>query len=215
MSTKISVTRALATLTKIEGKIEKRIDQLNTVQIAKGTDDNRAIPGSLVSVADFEASAKADFQGLQDLLAVRDELKAKVVQSNAVTLVTVGNKEMTVAQAIEGKRTIVYKGLLLSKLKSQYNLAQKRLDKEVADFETKLEQARAPYISRDKAPDPEQIKTVEGPTRLMSTPSIVDPLGLADKIRNLETEIEDFKSNVDFVLSESNARTEVEIEGSI
>lgn len=215
MSTKISVTRALATLTKIEGKIEKRIDQLNTVQIAKGTDDNRAIPGSLVSVADFEASAKADFQGLQDLLAVRDELKAKVVQSNAVTLVTVGNKEMTVAQAIEGKRTIVYKELLLSKLKSQYNLAQKRLDKEVADFETKLEQARAPYISRDKAPDPEQIKTVEGPTRLMSTPSIVDPLGLADKIRNLETEIEDFKSNVDFVLSESNARTEVEIEGSI
>lgn len=215
MSTKISVTRALATLTKIEGKIEKRIDQLNTVQIAKGTDDNRAIPGSLVSVADFETSAKADFQGLQDLLAVRDELKAKVVQSNAVTLVTVGNKEMTVAQAIEGKRTIVYKELLLSKLKSQYNLAQKRLDKEVADFETKLEQARAPYISRDKAPDPEQIKTVEGPTRLMSTPSIVDPLGLADKIRNLETEIEDFKSNVDFVLSESNARTEVEIEGSI
>lgn len=215
MSTKISVTRALATLTKIEGKIEKRIDQLNTVQIAKGTDDNRAIPSSLVSVADFETSAKADFQGLQDLLAVRDELKAKVVQSNAVTLVTVGNKEMTVAQAIEGKRTIVYKELLLSKLKSQYNLAQKRLDKEVADFETKLEQARAPYISRDKAPDPEQIKTVEGPTRLMSTPSIVDPLGLADKIRNLETEIEDFKSNVDFVLSESNARTEVEIEGSI
>jgi hypothetical protein len=49
----------------------------------------------------------------------------------------------------------------------------------------------------------------------MSTPSIVDPLGLADVIRNLETEIEDFKSNVDFVLSESNARTEVEIEGSI
>lgn len=215
MSTKISVTRALATLTKVDGKIEKRIDQLNTVQIAKGTEDHRSIPGSLISIADFETSAKADFQGLKDLLAVRDELKAKVVQSNAVTLVTVGGKEMTVAQAIEGKRTVAYKELLLSKLKAQYNFAQNRLNKEVADFETKLEQARAPYISRDKAPDPEQIKTVEGPTRLMSTPSIVDPLGLADVIRNLEAEIEDFKSNVDFVLSESNARTEVEIEGSI
>lgn len=215
MSTKISVTRALATLTKIEGKIEKRVDQLNTVHIAKGIDDNRQIPGSLISVDAFEKAAKADYQGLQDLLKVRDELKAAVVQSNATTKVTVGNEEMTVAQAIERKRTIQYKELLLAKLKAQYNHAQARLNKENMEFEAKLEQARAPYIGRDKSPDAEQLKVVEGPTRMISTPSIVDPLGLADTIRSLEAEIEDFTSNVDFALSEINAKTEVEIEGSI
>lgn len=215
MATTISVTRALATLTKLENKIEKRISELNPVQIAKGTGEHRAIPGSLSSVEDFEKTAKSDFQGLQDLLDVRDELKGKVVQSNAVTLVTVGTKEMTVAQAIEGKRTIQYKELLLAKLKAQYNHAQARLNKETNEFEAKLEQARAPYIGRDKSPDPEQLKTVEGPTRLISTPTIVDPLNLADKIRSLEEEIEDFKSNVDFALSEINAKTEVTIEGTL
>lgn len=215
MSTKMSVTRALATLTKVEEKIQKRIEALNTIHIAKGTDANRQIPGSLQSVEDFEKSAQADFQGVQDLLAVRDDLKAKVVQSNAVTKVEIAGESMTVAQAIERKRTIVFKELLLGKLKSQYNHAQVRLNRDTQEFEAKLEAARAPYVQRDKAPDAAQLAVVEAPVRSMGTPSIVDPLGLADRIRSLEAEIEDFKSNVDFVLSESNARTEVEIEGSI
>lgn len=215
MSTKMSVTRALATLTKVEEKIQKRIEALNTIHIAKGTDANRQIPGSIQSVEDFEKSAQADFQGVQDLLAVRDDLKAKVVQSNAVTKVEIAGESMTVAQAIERKRTIVFKELLLGKLKSQYNHVQVRLNRDTQEFEAKLEAARAPYIQRDKAPDAAQLAVVEAPVRSMGTPSIVDPLGLADRIRSLEAEIEDFKSNVDFVLSESNARTEVEIEGSI
>lgn len=215
MSTKMSVTRALATLTKVEEKIQKRIEALNTIHIAKGTDANRQIPGSIQSVEDFEKSAQEDFQGVQDLLAVRDDLKAKVVQSNAVTKVEIAGESMTVAQAIERKRTIVFKELLLGKLKSQYNHAQVRLNRDTHEFEAKLEAARAPYVQRDKAPDAAQLAVVEAPVRSMGTPSIVDPLGLADRIRSLEAEIEDFKSNVDFVLSESNARTEVEIEGSI
>ena len=215
MSTKMSVTRALATLTNVEEKIQKRIEALNTIHIAKGTDANRQIPGSIQSVEDFEKSAQADFQGVQDLLAVRDDLKAKVVQSNAVTKVEIAGESMTVAQAIERKRTIVFKELLLGKLKSQYNHAQVRLNRDTQEFEAKLEAARAPYVQRDKAPDAAQLAVVEAPVRSMGTPSIVDPLGLADRIRSLEAEIEDFKSNVDFVLSESNARTEVEIEGSI
>lgn len=215
MTTKISVTRALATLTKVEDKIQKRIEALNTIHIAKGTDSNRQIPGSIQNVEDFENTAKADFQGVQDLLRVRDELKAKVVQSNAVTTVVIAGETITVAQAIERKRTIVFKELLLGKLKAQYNRARVRLNSDTQEFEQKLEAARAPYVQRDKAPDAAQLAVVEAPVRSMGTPSIVDPLGLADKIRELETEIEDFKSNVDFVLSEANAKTEVEIEGSI
>ena len=38
---------------------------------------------------------------------------------------------------------------------------------------------------------------------------IFDPLGLDDVIRELETMIEDFNANVDYVLSESNALTKI------
>ena len=40
---------------------------------------------------------------------------------------------------------------------------------------------------------------------------IFDPLGIDDLISDLETEIEDFSANVDFVLSESNALTQITV----
>lgn len=215
MSTKISVTRALASISKIEDKINKRIYNLDCIKVAKGTDNNCKIPGYIGSIDDFKKSVINDYQGLQDLLAVRDELKAKIVKSNAETIVKIGHVSMTVAEAIERKRTICFKQELLNKLCAQRASAQLLLAKEEKSLEDKLENARAPYIQRDKAPDAEQIKTVEAPIRMMNTPSVVDPLELASKIRSLEEEIEDFLSNVDFALSESNAKTEIEIEHSL
>lgn len=215
MSTKISVTRALASISKIEDKINKRICNLDCIKIAKGTENNCKIPGYIGSIEDFEKSVINDYKGLQDLLAVRDELKAKIVKSNAETIVKIGHVSMTVAEAIERKRTICFKQALLNKLCAQHTSAQLLLAKEEKSLEDKLENARAPYIQRDKAPDAEQIKTVEAPIRMMNTPSVVDPLELASKIRSLEEEIEDFLSNVDFALSESNAKTEIEIEHSL
>lgn len=215
MSTKISVTRALASISKIEDKINKRIYNLDCIKVAKGTDNNCKIPGYIGSIDDFKKSVINDYQGLQDLLAVRDELKAKIVKSNAETIVKIGHVSMTVAEAIERKRTICFKQELLNKLCAQRASAQLLLAKEEKSLEDKLENARAPYIQRDKAPDAEQIKTVEAPIRMMNTPSVVDPLELASKIRSLEKEIEDFLSNVDFALSESNAKTEIEIEHSL
>lgn len=215
MSTKLSITRALATIVKLEEKIAKRTAVLNPVHIAAGIDSQLAIPGSLVSVDRFREEAIKDFQGITDLMKVRDELKEKVVQSNAVTIVKIGNDSMTVAQAIERKRSIALKESLLNRLKTTYSNAQLRLNKANNEFEAKLDASRATYFGRDKAPTAEQVAVVENPVRLTHTPSLVDPLDLAAKISALEEEIDDFKSNVDFTLSESNARTEIEVEGSL
>lgn len=215
MSTKISITRALATLTKVEGKIESRIDKLVPTTIALGLEAQKVIPGSLVSVADFESSARADFQAVNDLILVRDKLKAAIIHSNATTTVKVGSEQMTVAEAIERKRSIQFEELLLSRLRLAYNQAQVALKKTTTDFEGKLEASRTSYFGRDKAPTKEQLEVVEKPVRDSNTPSIVDPIALADQIRKLEEKIEDFKSNVDYALSESNAKTEVDFEGSL
>lgn len=215
MSTKISITRALATLTKVEGKIQSRIDKLVPTTIALGLEAQKVIPGSLVSVADFENSARADFQAVNDLILVRDKLKAAIIHSNATTTVKVGSEQMTVAEAIERKRSIQFEELLLSRLRLAYNQAQTALKKTTTDFEGKLEASRTSYFGRDKAPTKEQLEVVEKPVRDSNTPSIVDPIDLADQIRKLEEKIEDFKSNVDYALSESNAKTEVDFEGSL
>uniref|UniRef100_A0AAU8GFW3 Tail fiber protein n=2 Tax=unclassified Seunavirus TaxID=2494210 RepID=A0AAU8GFW3_9CAUD len=219
MSTTMSITRALATLTKVESKIETRIGSLTPLQITAGLDigevKNKVIPGSIQSVDDYCSSTMQDFAGIGDLMAVRDEIKSKIIESNAVTTVKIGEKEMTVAQAIDMKRSIQYKELLLAKLKSAYNHSQQRMAVATREFEARLETARAGYVSRDKAPTSEQLAVIERPIRESMTPDIADPLHITKQIRDLETEIEDFKSNVDFALSESNAKTEIAIEGSL
>ena len=47
--------------------------------------------------------------------------------------------------------------------------------------------------------------------RLQNSYEVVDPLKIDELIAKLETEILDFKTNVDVALSESNALTMIEI----
>jgi len=41
--------------------------------------------------------------------------------------------------------------------------------------------------------------------------TVLDPLGLADKIESLSKAIEDFETQVDYSLSESNGRTTISV----
>ena len=58
------------------------------------------------TVQEFLDDAVSKLQSANDLINYRRALKSAVLQSNAVTKVTVADKEMTVAEAIEYKNSI-------------------------------------------------------------------------------------------------------------
>ncbi|QGZ16278.1 hypothetical protein Hena1_01040 [Erwinia phage Hena1] len=206
----ISITRALATLKSIDAKIVKQTERLDTVAVTDGQGDFRKLVGKLGTIADFSTKAETQIQSLTDMLNTRDALKAAIIQSNAVTKITIGGKEVTVAQAIEQKRSIVLRQNLLAKVKSQVNLGNALLVKRTAEFEGGLSVKLDTLLGRDRATKGEDVEGITKPLRERGEPSLLDPVGMVAYSEKLDTEIDDFLTEVDFALSESNARTEVE-----
>lgn len=208
--TQISITRALATLKSIDAKIEKQTDRLDTVAVTEGQGEFRKLVGKAGTLEDFSSRAVAQVQSLTDLLKTRDALKAAIIQSNAVTTVTIGGKTLTVAQAIEQKRSVTLRQTILAKAKSQVNLGNVLLNKRTNEFEAGLSTKLDALLGRDRATKGDDVEGITVPLRQRGEPSLLDPVGMSKFVEDLETEIDDFLTEVDFALSESNARTEIE-----
>ena len=121
---------------------------------------------------------------------------------------------MTVAEAIERKTSIQYDELLLDKMKNQYVAATSIVERENNRVDAQLDELIATLVGKDsqKKLSEDDQRNVEIPYRKANEYELVDPLNLNDKIKKLEAEIDDFKSNVDTALSISNATTFVEVD---
>ena len=207
---KISITQALNELKLYNEKILKAIEKVNLVGYAKKSFDKIGV----LTKDEFSANCKADYQSLTDIIANRNYIKSAIVKSNAVTEVKIGEKAMTVAEAIERKASIQYDELLLDKMKAQYAAATSNVERENKRVDAKVDELIATLVGKDsqKKLSEDDQRNVEIPYRKANEYELVDPLNLNDKIKKLEAEIDDFKSNVDTALSISNATTFVEVD---
>jgi len=209
---KMSITRALATLKSLDAKLLKQTERLDLVAVTEGQGTYLKLTGKTVTATDFATKAQSQLQSITDMLTMRDLLKAGIIQSNAVTLVTIGGKETTVAQAIEQKRSVVLRQGLLAKMKALYNMGMIQFSKRSSEFDAALSSKLDTLLGRDRATKGDEVEGIAVPLRQRGEPALYDPTGLAAVIEALETEIDDFLTEVDFALSESNARTEIEVE---
>lgn len=210
--TNISVTRALATIKNLDAKIERAIPSLQLVTLSAGTGGSLALADTKLTVEEFSDKVKSAEKALTDMIKQRTAIKNAVIQSNATTKVTVGDKEMTVAEAIETKKSIGFKVQLLANLRKQLVTSTSAYTRANDAFQQKLESAEASVSTRDKKATDEEIKLATQGIKLRQTPAIVDPLNLSKYIETLEVEVQDFLLNVDFALSEINAKTEITIQ---
>ena len=207
---KISITEALNELKLYDSKITKEITNATLCGATKKSSDKVGV----VKKEDFEDRAKASYQSVTDLIANRNTLKSAVVKSNAVTEVTVDDKVMTVAEAIERKNSIEYDETLLNEMKRQYANATATVDKENKKVDAKVDDLLTTLVGKDsdKKLKKEDQEAVEKPYREKNEFEFIDPLGLYEKIQALEADIDGFKSNVDTVLVLSNATTFIEVD---
>ena len=212
---KMTVHRALAELKNLGDRIEKAIDDVTYVLAVKHSAEK--IQG--VPVADFKENIKSGYQKVQSLMARRDAMKRAVVLSNANTRVTVGDKEYTVAEAIEMKNHgMEYKRYLRNKLVSQQRTAQANLDANSGEtLEKKAEQYVLSVIGAQPKDskmsiDSEAMKALRKTYIENNTYDLIDPLGVTKIMENLMDEINEFETEVDAALSVSNSLTVIEFE---
>ena len=103
---KISVTRALVELKRLDERIGKAISGGLFIARTVGRDTNKKVVGSSDSVAAVEKRIQGSFDKVTSLITNREKIKSALVMSNATTHVSIMGRNVTVAEAIELKSTV-------------------------------------------------------------------------------------------------------------
>ena len=203
--TQISVTRALAECKSLNDRIEKATR--STVFIST------TVGGKTVNGSDLQATTntlRGNLQSIQDLIARRQVVKGAIVRSNAVTKVTINGVEMTVAEAIERKGSIDKERALLAVLTQQLGQARAGVERQNAQMTQRLDTMIQAAVGKDRKATEDEIEAISKPYTASNITALLDPSGLEAVIEKMTKEIDGFLLEVDFTLSESNAKTLIE-----
>lgn len=211
--TEISITRALVDLKRFEDRINSAITNGKFIARTIGRNANKKVVGSTSTVADAMKQIQGSYDKVAALFKNRETIKKAIVLSNATTKVKVLNREMTVAEAIELKSTVRFRSQLLAVLKSQLTLERNNVAKSETALEDEIEKAlTAAYGSERAKLDQDTLKGVAELRRDQKEQAVLGTELIEAKIIELEAEILDITSEIDFVLSESNAKTTVTVD---
>jgi len=207
---RISVTQALAELKLLNARIIKGVSGGN---FCFGYMAGTKINGTLTP-AEADELIKSSWQSVNSLIKRRADIKSKIVESNAKTEVEIGGVKMTVAEAIERKTSVAYEEMLLNKLKDDLRRSVAAVTQGNEQARQKAQQSLDTVLGKEggKSPSKEDIASIFDPVYQRYEHKLQDPIGIEKKIEGLEKRIDDFLSNVDFVLSTSNALTTIEME---
>ena len=202
-SQQMSITQALAELKLLDKRLSKHLDEpvwADVSTVSKPVDADK-----------LKTRALSEYQSFMALVNRRDTIKRAIVLSNATTRVTIDKWQGTVAEAIEHKKSIQYKQNLLDVMKAQLLQVRANFEAQKSAVDTRLERLLQSELGKDVKTNPETITALSTSFRNNNKVELVDPLDLAAKIATLESEIDSFETNVDWVLSEANGRTMISV----
>ena len=218
MATQISITQGLAELKLLDKRIKKLASgpTLNTQKTRHYSDAEETQCFRFVDVKtkthavdqeSLKKSAEANYQSFNDLVKRHNTIKRAIIQSNATTNVSIGNWTGTVAEAIEHKTSIAYKELLVTSMKKQLTQATARLEEAQDEVTKRLDTLLSSEMGKDVRTNPETINTLTSSFLDNNKVCLIDPLQSHTLINTIEAEVEAFKTNVDWVLAETNGKT--------
>ena len=163
-----------------------------------------------VDVEKYKEEMKANLQSLRALMRNRQTLKSAIAKSNETTEVTIGGETMTVLDAIERKNFMNMRMSVVNTLKSQFN----RADREVRMYEDNLQANLENYIKNTtkELNNKDLIDSLTESYKNLNEVVMIDPSNLRLVIEEMTKENDQFNTEVDYVLSESNSNTTIEVD---
>lgn len=205
----MSIHRGLAELKLIDSKISTRIESLEP----NGVMQSGKLVNGYITKDDFGTNAKAKLDSICDLIERKQRIKTAIVNANSITKVTVAKDEMTIADAITMKSSMVLRKQLVDRLKTQHSHNVGVLNKNNELVEENIQRILEATFSKENVKAGEKdVEAVRKPYLEANEWELVDTLKVEKLIEEMETEIGDFETEVDAVLSEINAVTKITIE---
>jgi len=199
----ISITQALSELKLLRKRIDTVTNSAVFTTVKRSND--------LTDATKFATQATASYQSFTDLMRRYNTLKSAIVVSNATTKVTIGGIEYTVADAVERKRSIEMEHNLLSTMKAQYTATKNEFERHQLAEQQRVDRLLTTELAKDSKTSVDIVQQLTATFLAQNKATLLDPLSLADKIAEITRSLEDFETQVDYCLSESNGRTLVPI----
>ena len=210
--TTYTITRALSRINALQDKLQKAADltYVTTVNTIKLNSEN-----TLKTLSDL----KANIQSVEAIKLELLKLKLKIQESNLSTIVTINNKEMTVREAIELK--YLYENYF-SRISNVMNDQLRRSKLKQATAQTEIENSQQEAIKQltamDSSISAEEVESrskvsieLVRQTKELSVISFNGTEDAENSVKNYIEEISTYLEEVDYVLSESNATTTIEV----
>jgi len=212
--TEISVQRALTELKMLDKRIGKVTQDLCAVGVVIGGKVANIGSNGFAGLTEkeVEKDIQAKYQKAKDLIAYRNKLKSAVVGSNSTTEIDVGGEKMTVAEAIERKNSIAYDKNLKARMGEMLGHVVQRIEQHNVQLRNDAN-TRFP-VTEDMKEEPDKIKKIEDMRKFYvneNEAKLIDPLEVAKVLDKEDERINKFETDVDVILSESNARTMIEV----
>lgn len=206
--TKMTLHRALAELKLIDAKIIKGIEIAEPVNIHQ---KDKKIGGHSTQ-EDFKAKAQSEYDSVIALIERKNAIKSAIVEANGITTLTVGCKQMTIADAINFKTVIKFKKQFINVLQQRYKNAVGIMNKNNETVKLNCDRIVEAAVGKENvATKASDVESIQKPYMEQNEFLLFDPLKISDKIAALEKEVQDFEVDVDAALSEINAITQIEI----
>lgn len=215
MTQSMSVTRALVELKTLGDKINRAIVGGHFVALQTGTNDkakftNFAGNTQFASKVEAENKIKGSFDSVESLIARRQAIKSAIILSNAATDVSFAGRTIKVAEAIELKSTVEFRRSFLQNLQNQLNTVNSNVVTRNAALEAKIDKLLETTYGSDKTKiEAAVVEAISKPQRDTSGVSAFDPINVQAKIDSQRELLDQLESELDFTLSESNARTTI------
>lgn len=213
---KLLVTQALDERDLLKKRISDSIRRCSVVSTAR-PNDTKVATG--VSVDDFSADVKSQYQSITDLIDRYERLDSAILLANATVMIEVAGKKMTRAAAINMRKNLVgtrsvsgtdFRGMLISKLSDDINDAKQV----IAGTQAVADKQKDVMISNISSSEKKEMtaEALEGIdtycSNLVST--LVDPIDAEGKLVSLIEERDAFIKNIESAIKISNATTYVE-----
>ena len=168
-----------------------------------------------VSIEEYKANGQSSLDKIKDLIARLNAIKRAISESNAVTHRIVCGKDYTIAQIIwMNQHGIDFLSDLLNQMERQYSNAISTIERANANLSDRADD----FVIRSNNPadkdgmSSEAIRDMRDGYIERETMILIDGIDIKKTKDDLADEINKFKAEVDAVLSESNATTEITIE---
>ena len=204
---KMTIHRALSELKLIDARIEKQTNEIIPSAIYQKT----KLMNNIITQEDFEKAATGKFDSVNALINRKIQIKSAIVNANAVTKVKIGEKEMSISDAITFKGVIKFKKGLVANLRMKHKAAIAEMNRNNDAVNLNVQRIlEATFGKESTKVGKEDLEAVRKPYMEANEFHLFDPLKVDAATEKIDNEVSEFETEIDAVLSEINAITIIE-----